>query len=204
MSEQKTDTVEDLLESIIKSTEKILIETNQETQHEKVEGENLPIEEENPSTENPSTENPSIENPSSESLSTENPSYGPAVNALSYWEISKPIYLTNVIYNDLKINTESIYLSKGFYKFSYTFSNVNPPGGIGIFDTDKKELIRLIAYQSYYGGQGEKVVRFSGTEYFKTDKDVVIGVTNGFGNFRPASFRGIVSVTVHKLRNSPV
>lgn len=222
MSEGKVDTVEDLLLDIIDRTDKILnisgevinteIEEIDQTQKEEllnlmcertkniIEAETqTSFQQETPSTSE--AEQPTETFGEIAQLTT--PSFGPSINANTIWEISNPIYLTNVIYQGIGITAEGIYLSKGFYKIKYTFSNVKTASGLALFEANTKKFISLIAYQSYYGSEGEKVIRFQGEEYYNINSNVIIAITNGVGEYRPEEFRGIISVTILKQRSSP-
>lgn len=130
------------------------------------------------------------------------PEFGPPINQTSSWEI--PIVLIADSWPELKINSEGIYLTKGFYKLEYTFSNVHPGSVLAVFEQNSKQLMRVLDYLPHHGASSNNyVIRQNGTRYLRVNQTLVVGLVNNQGGFRPKDFKGAVTVTIHKLKQTP-
>lgn len=225
MSVDKGEIVEELLTNIIEASEKVLNDTAEpdhiEQEEQSNQTENL-VRKATTSTsgetivetaidtkaveiggEKGATTFRNIERPGDiEQIEVLYPTFSPPINLNNtHVQVTSPIILIEVKWEDLKVKTESVHLEKGIYKIEYTINNLEPFCGLGLFNLKKEFKQILVYHRSLFNPP--PIVHESGHFYLELKEANLIALTNGDGFYRPYNFRGLISVTIHKYKTSP-
>lgn len=230
MSEEKVDTVEDLLVDIIKQTDKILEETEPQKEIEVEKLRKLMCERTQSIIQPESVIKgrktsviiePKLEVVREPATISEDknfglgeseipvqpaefilPDYSPSFNTRNaLWEVSQPIILTGNRWPAFDLDIEGIHLNRGIYKIQYTLVNTSAGHGLGLF-TQNKKFIRLLGYISIHGSVAP-IPWATNEVYLELKNNHIIALTNHDTEFRPYSFPGLINITVHKLKTTP-
>lgn len=137
-----------------------------------------------------------------ESEKSEIPNYSSPINLNNREvQISAPIILVEKDVPGVNVVTKEIQLDRGFYKIEYSLNNLHPYCGLGLFNQSRAFKQFLVYHRRLINTP--EIVYEIGHFYLEIKEPSLIAITDGKGTHRPKSFKGLITLTVHKYKTTP-